>query len=86
MGQNREDNPVGQGYGAGWSLVSAGFQLVGSILFFMWMGHLADGWLGTTPVLMLVGIALGLAAGFYAFISRVMAEAGPRGKPKDGSG
>ena len=46
------------------------------------MGYLADRWLGTRPVLMLAGLLLGLGAGFYAFLRRVMAEAGrPARKP-----
>jgi len=86
MAQNREDNPVGRSFGTGYALVGASFLLVFSILFFMGMGYLADRWLGSRPVLMLVGIVVGLATGFYAFISRVMAVSAPRGTPKDGSG
>lgn len=77
-------NPIGRGYGSGYAIVSAGFQLAFSILFFMGMGHLADRWLGTRPVLMLVGIAVGGATGFYAFLRRVMAEAGKGRPPRHG--
>lgn len=85
MAPHREDNPVGRGFGAGYAIISAGFQLVFSILFFMGMGYLADRWLDTRPALLLVGVAVGLAAGFYAFIKRVMAEAGPRRGPGAGA-
>ena len=49
--------------------------MVFSILFFMGMGYLADRWLHTAPALMLVGLVVGLAAGFYAFLLRVNAAA-----------
>jgi len=64
---------MGRGYGTGWAIVGAGFQLAFSILFFMGMGYLADRWLGTRPAFMLVGLAVGMAAGFYAFWMRVKA-------------
>lgn len=65
--------PFGKGFGAGYSIVGAGFQLVFSMLFFMGMGYLGDRWLGTTPWLLLLGLGIGLAAGFYAFWLRVSA-------------
>ena len=68
------ENPVGRGYGSGYAIVGAGFQFAGAILLFLGGGHLADKWLGTRPVFTLVGLAVGLAAGFYAFFVRVMAE------------
>lgn len=71
---------MGRGYGTGWALVGAGFQLAFSILFFMGMGYLADGWLGTRPWLMLVGVAVGMATGFYAFWARVQAAAKTGGR------
>ena len=71
MPANRDDSPLGRGYGTGWAIVGAGFQLAFSILFFMGLGYLADRWLGSRPWLMLVGLAVGLGAGFYAFWLRV---------------
>ena len=73
MAQKPEETPFGQGFGAGYSIVGAGFQFVFSMLFFMGMGYLADRWLGTRPWLMLAGLLLGLGAGFYAFWLRVTA-------------
>lgn len=69
-----DKSPVGRGFGAGYAIVGAGFQFAFAILFFLGGGFLVDRWLGTRPVFMLVGVAIGLAAGFYAFILRVMAE------------
>ncbi len=74
MAQERRESPTGRGFGAGYAIVGAGFQFAFSILFFLGMGYLADKGLGTRPVLMLVGLAIGLAAGFYAFLRRVQAE------------
>ncbi len=78
-------NPIGRGFGAGYAIVGAGFQFAFAILLFLGGGFLVDRWLGTRPVFTLLGVAIGLAAGFYAFIIRVMAEsrrgserAGPR--------
>ena len=75
MPLERDGSPVGRGYGTGWALVGAGFQLAFSILFFMGMGYLADRWLDTRPLLMLVGLLLGLGAGFYGFWLKVQAAA-----------
>jgi F0F1-type ATP synthase assembly protein I len=67
-------NPVGRGFGSGYAIVGAGFQFAFAILLFLGGGHLADEWLGTRPLFTLLGLAVGLAAGFYAFYLRVMAE------------
>jgi F0F1-type ATP synthase assembly protein I len=67
-------NPVGQGFGSGYAIVGAGFQFAFAILLFLGGGYLADKWLGTRPLLTLLGLAVGLAAGFYAFFIRVLAE------------
>ena len=75
-----DESPVGRGYGTGWALVGAGFQLVFSILFFMGMGYLADRRLGTDPWLMLVGLLVGLGAGFYGFWLKVQDAAGGRSR------
>lgn len=81
MTQDPKETPFNKGFGAGYSIVGAGFQFVFSILFFMGMGYLGDRWLGTRPWLMLAGILLGLAAGFYAFWLRIAAASkGERGR------
>ena len=80
MPDDRDESPMGRGYGTGWAIVGAGFQLAFSILFFMGMGYLADRWLGSRPLFMLVGLAIGLAAGFYAFWMRVKAASQSGGR------
>jgi F0F1-type ATP synthase assembly protein I len=41
-----------------------GLTLVISTVLGFWGGHALDGWLGTQPWLMLVGLLLGIASGF----------------------
>ena len=84
MAQNEERSPESRGFGAGYAIVGAGFQLALAILFFLWIGRLVDGWLHTGPVFMLVGLLVGLGAGMYAFLRRVLAEGGGSSRPKSG--
>ena len=67
-----------RGYGAGYNIVAAGFQLAFSILFFAGMGFLADRRLETRPLFLLIGLGLGLGAGFYIFWLKVKAVAGDK--------
>lgn len=79
MADPGDEKRVGRGYGTGYAIVGAGFALAISILFFAWLGYLADKALKTTPLLLLVGLGIGLGAGFYAFWLKVSAEAkGPK--------
>lgn len=85
MAMDEEKSPESRGFGAGYAIVGAGFQLALAILFFLWVGHLVDGWLHTAPVFMLIGVLVGLGAGMYALIRRVTAESKADGrKPKAG--
>jgi F0F1-type ATP synthase assembly protein I len=62
-----DEGRVGRGYGTGYAIVGAGFAFAVSILFFAWLGNLGDKHFHTAPLLLLIGLGLGLAAGFYAF-------------------
>jgi F0F1-type ATP synthase assembly protein I len=75
MASKPDSSPVGRGFGAGYAIVGAGFQFAFAILFFLGAGYLVDTWLETRPVFTLIGMGIGLAAGFYAFFLRVLAEA-----------
>lgn len=63
--------------------LGAGLTWVLSTLLFLWLGTLADGWLGTEPWLALVGAFVGAAAGFISMIRQVTGnpktKAGPDG-------
>jgi ATP synthase protein I len=47
---------------------AAALTLFASVVSFCGAGWLLDRWLGTKPWLMVVGIVVGAAAGFYEFI------------------
>ncbi len=81
MATGPSKDPIGRGFGAGYAIVGAGFQFAFAILLFLGGGALLDRWLGTRPLFTLVGVAIGLGAGFYVFILRVTAESRPRGGP-----
>jgi F0F1-type ATP synthase assembly protein I len=86
MAQNSQQSPESRGFGAGYAIVGAGFQFAFAILFFLWLGLQADRWLGSRPILTVVGLLVGLGAGMYAFLRRVTAAMGPRdGKPRGGT-
>jgi ATP synthase protein I len=74
----RDEGRMGRGYGAGYAIVGAGFGLAISILFFAWLGNFVDGKLHTAPLFLLIGLAIGLGAGFYAFWRKISAESKSR--------
>ena len=47
---------------------AAAFSLFAAVAAGLLIGWLLDRWLGTKPWLLVVGIVLGAAAGFYEFI------------------
>ena len=48
-----------------------GLQFAGTFLLTGWLGWWLDGKLGTSPWLLLLGIFLGAAGGFYSLVSRL---------------
>ena len=60
--------------------MAAGFQLAFPILLFLGAGVLLDRWLHTKPIFTADRRVVGLGAGMYAFILRVLAES-PKRKP-----
>lgn len=71
MGPKPDKRDAAKGFGIGYAYVAAGFQFVGAILLFMFLGWVVDGWLHLRPVLMILGAFLGGALGFYAIYRRV---------------
>jgi ATP synthase protein I len=47
---------------------AAAFSLFGAVVAGLIAGWLLDRWLGTAPWLLVAGIVLGAAAGFYEFV------------------
>ncbi|HXY70280.1 MAG TPA: AtpZ/AtpI family protein [Gemmatimonadales bacterium] len=89
MALEPDESPEGRGFGAGYAIVAAGFQLAFAVLLFLGAGVLVDRWLHTRPIFTVIGVLVGLAGGMYAFIARVLAESpggarrgrGPGGEP-----
>ena len=84
MAVEPDESAESRGFGAGYAIVAAGFQLAFAVLLFLGAGMLVDRWLHTKPIFTLVGVVVGLGAGMYAFIVRVLAESPKRKSPKDG--
>jgi len=89
MALDPDENAQSRGFGAGYAIVAAGFQLALAILLFLGAGILVDRWLHTKPIFTVIGVLVGLGAGMYAFILRVIAESpkrkvrgGPTGRTK----
>lgn len=51
-----------------------GFQLVASILLFLYGGQWLDRQLGTDPIFLLLGVFIGAAAAIYSMYRSLMAE------------
>jgi len=47
---------------------SASYSLIGAIALFGGLGYALDAWLKTQPALLLTGLLLGVAAGFYLLV------------------
>ncbi len=85
MARKQDWNAESRGFGTGYAIVAAGFQLAFAILLFLGAGVLLDRWLHTKPVFTLIGVAVGLGAGMYAFLRQVLAES-PRGSGRRNGG
>jgi F0F1-type ATP synthase assembly protein I len=54
-----------------------GLQFAASILVFLFLGKWLDGKLGTAPWLMVIGVFLGAAGGFYSMYLKLLAPKRP---------
>lgn len=52
--------------------IGAALTFAVAVALFAWLGHLGDGALGSSPILMIVGVLLGLVGGFL-HVLRVLA-------------
>jgi F0F1-type ATP synthase assembly protein I len=80
MALEPDESAESRGFGAGYAIVAAGFQLAFAVLLFLGAGILVDRWLHTRPLFTLIGVLVGLGAGMYVFIVRVLAESPARKK------
>jgi F0F1-type ATP synthase assembly protein I len=51
------------------SAASASYSLIGAIVLFGGIGYALDAWLGTSPTLVLIGLLVGVATGFYLLVT-----------------
>jgi ATP synthase protein I len=64
-------------------LGAVGLQFAASILLFFFAGRWLDSKLGTDPWLLIVGVFVGLVAGFWSMYRRLVVEPAARAKEKD---
>lgn len=74
MMPEKPEEPVGRELGLGYKYLSYGLTFAGGILLFIGAGYLLDGWLGTKPVLTVVGTLVGSGLSFFWVYQRLKAE------------
>jgi ATP synthase protein I len=72
----------GQGPDAG-DLAGVGLGFAASILLFFFLGRWLDDRLGTEPWLLILGVFVGLAAGFWSMYRRLVVEPATKKTEKD---
>jgi F0F1-type ATP synthase assembly protein I len=68
-----------QSMGKGYKYLAAGLRFAGGIVVFLFLGLLLDRRLRTTPLFLLVGVALGAGLGFLSLYRELMAD--PANRP-----
>ena len=63
-----------------------GFQLVASILLFLYAGRWVDRRIGTEPLFLLLGVFTGLAASIYSMYRSLMADQRREAEARTGEG
>ncbi len=64
----------GREIGEGYKLVALGMTFAAAIIMFMFGGWALDRWLGLTPLLTLVGTAIGAVLGFLNIYWKIQAD------------
>jgi ATP synthase protein I len=67
----RKNDPGVAGYGKAYEVIAAAIQLAAAVILMLLLGQWLDGKFGTAPWLMLAGLAVGFAAGFYSFLRSI---------------
>ena len=68
---DRMTDPGVAGYGRAYAIIAASLQLAAAVVLMFFLGRWLDGKFGTTPWLMLAGLAIGFTAGFYSFLRSI---------------
>ena len=55
-----------------WAFASVGLELVIPVMLLTYGGYRLDGWLGTLPLFVIVGVFLGMAVGFTSVFRRIL--------------
>ncbi len=74
MNKHHSDKPssLAQAYRSVGPYLTLGIQLIATILLCVFAGHWADGKFDTSPIFILIGSLVGIAAGFYHFFKVVL--------------
>ena len=72
--------------GAAAKYAGLGFQLVASILLFLYAGRWVDRRIGTEPLFLLLGVFTGLAASIYSMYRSLMADQRREAEARTGEG
>jgi hypothetical protein len=71
-------------WGRGSDAIGAALTFAVAVALFAWLGYLGDGALGLSPILMIVGVLLGLIGGFLHVLRVLAPDLLPIGR-KDGA-
>jgi F0F1-type ATP synthase assembly protein I len=69
-------------WGRGSDAIGAALTFAVSVALFAWLGYLGDGALGSSPLLMIVGVLLGLVGGFLHVLRVLAPDLLPGGKSR----
>lgn len=83
--RDKLDPPRTQASQAG-AMMGGGLQFAGAILIFLFAGRWLDQRLGTEPWLLLLGVLVGAAAGFYSLYHQLVIAPRERERRRRGEG
>ncbi|MBN2424666.1 MAG: AtpZ/AtpI family protein [Calditrichaceae bacterium] len=63
--KNKQNSEIRDSFNKAAPYLNIGYTLIGSIILFGFLGHLADEKTGMAPVFSLAGLFFGLGLGFY---------------------
>ncbi|MGH7530740.1 MAG: AtpZ/AtpI family protein [Gemmatimonadales bacterium] len=76
--------PAPRGYGQGYAYFAAALNFTIAILLFGAGGWVVDGWLGTRPLVTIIGAFVGGLAGFMSIYYRVKRDTAQKGAKRRG--
>lgn len=76
-----DDSGLRGGYGKAYEIIAAAIQFAVVVILMVFLGLWLDGRFGSSPWLMIAGLAVGFAAGFTVFL-RTVQRAAENNDPK----